>query len=352
MKNKTQNHIERAHAFASPSDYGRWGSCAGALTLQKKLDEKGLLPEDSSSPAAERGTELHELAEQAILGHDVEVPEEIEAYIDYCKSMVGDTQVEAKVPLIYSPEETGTVDFACVDGEVLKIVDLKTGRFPVPAKDNRPLLIYALGLVTSEIKEIHMTIFQFGTPDTWVIDIFKAREIAYTIKRQAEAALDDSITTLSPSDKACKWCRCRAYCTAHTGEFFDIIEEGSNSGDLKKLTDDTLVNILANKKKIQNFLDSVETVLYDRSIAGEAINGVTVKQGRKANKRWRKNIDPVEEMIKSGMHLDQVVKTTPITPTQALKLGSISEDLYEQPEGKPVIVANNPHELIQQFDKI
>ena len=353
--NTTQKHEERPHALASPSGYSRWSACSGALTLQKKLDEKGLLPEDTSSPAAERGTYLHEQAELALLGHDVDddLPEDTLAYIDYCTCLMheGDYHIEARVPLFYAPEDTGTVDFACIKGEVLIIVDYKSGRFPVKAENNMQALIYALGLVTVETKEIHMVIHQFGVADKWVVDIHKARALASDIAERAKLALDDSITELTPSDTACKWCQCRAYCTAHTDEFFDILTDANNS-PLVRLTDETLVNVLAHKKKIQNFLDSVEKVLYDRSIAGEAIQGVTVKQGRKGNKRWKKDINPTEEMVKAGIHLDQAQTVKPITPTQASKLASISEDLYEQPEGKPTIIANSIADISNEFEDL
>jgi len=344
------NHTERPHARCSPSDFKRWGTCAGALTLQDKLDAKGLLPIDVSSPAAQLGTFLHEQAELAIAGHDVDLPEEIQAYVDFCLSLEGEHHVEVKSPLIYSPEEYGTCDFCAIDGEVLRIVDLKSGRYPVAATGSHQLLIYALGLITPQIKELHLTIFQFGKADTWKLDIFEARAIAKDIMARAKLALDDNVTTLTASDDACRFCACRAYCSAHTDGYFDVIEN-SVAGDMVRITDEKLVWILSHKKKIESFLNSVEALLYDRCDAGEAIKGVHIENGRKGNKTWDKDINPIEHMVQQGLHLDQAMVQKPITPTQALKLNPNLTGWY-QPAGKPKIVCNNASTLIEDFEEI
>jgi type II secretory pathway component PulF len=109
---------------------------------------------------------------------------------------------------------------------------------------------------------------------------------------------------------------------------------------------------MAEKKKILTLLDNIEKVLFDRANAGEVITGVHLTNGRKQNKQWKKDIEPVEEMIKLGLHLDQVVKTTPITPTQAMKMTDVPDELYEQPEGKLKIEVEDVTEVLNELEDL
>jgi hypothetical protein len=352
MKDTELNQV-KAHAKASPSAYSRWGTCAGSLTLEQKLNDKNLLPPDESSPAAEEGTRLHDIAERALLGQDVEVPEVIQEYVDYCRelSKLGIFLVEAKAKLIYSPEETGTVDFAVYYDDVLHIVDLKSGRFPVPAENNRQLAIYALGLVKPETKTVRMTIHQGGVADTWEVCRQDLNEIAHEVMERAKLALDDEVTTLTPSNKACHWCPAKAYCPENAKIFFDDLEVATHS-DLTRVSDEQMIKVLANKKKIQCFIDGIEKILHHRVVeAGEDIKGVRVSQGRKAAKRWDAYLDPVQQMEKAGIPEEQRTKTTPITATQALKLAPNITG-WHQPESKPQIKVTDDSEIVEQFEEL
>ena len=352
MKNTELNQV-KAHAKASPSGYSRWGTCAGSLTLQQKLHEKDLLPPEESSPAAEEGTRLHDIAERALLGQDVEVPEVIQEYVDYCRELAkkGIFLVEAKAKLIYSPLETGTVDFAVYYDDVLHIVDLKSGRFPVPAKQNRQLAIYALGLVKPATKTIRMTIHQGGVADTWEACRHDLNEIAHEVMDRAKLALDDNVTTLTPSNKACHWCPAKAYCPENGKIFFDDLEVATGS-DLTRVSDEQMVKVLANKKNIQSFIDAIEKILHHRVVeSGEDIKGVRVSQGRKSAKRWDAYLDPVEQMEKAGIPEEQRTKNTPITATQALKLAPNITG-WHQPESKPQIKVTDDSEVISLFEEL
>lgn len=344
------------HAVASPSDYKRWMNCSGSINLQRKLIEKGLIPEwDESSPAAAEGTRLHDLAEKFLLGETLICPSEVKDYCDFCWSITPDGAnvfVEEKVPLFYSKEETGTVDFAVQYDDVLHIVDLKTGRIPVPAENNYQMLIYAMGLVTPDTQEIRMTIFQYDKPHTWTISKHQAHEMCHDIAEAAAKALDETTTELTQSTDACRWCRAKPYCTEHTGSVINLLDEVSH-GDMQRISDSQLVNLLAQKKKITDLLNHVEKVMFDRVDKGEPVAGLHIGTGRKGSKRWiKKDVDVFEDLIKLGLHMEQIAKTTPITPTQALKLADIPEDLYEQPEGKPKLEVDGVVNVDEMFEDI
>ena len=135
MNTTTENHEDRSHAKASPSGYRRWMNCSGSLNLEQKLKDKGLIPEfEESSPAAAEGTRLHEVAEKVLTGETLLCPTEVKPYVDYCRDNTpegAETFIEERVPLFYSRTETGSVDYAWRKGDVLEVVDLKTGRIKI-----------------------------------------------------------------------------------------------------------------------------------------------------------------------------------------------------------------------------
>ena len=352
MNTTPEKHEDRSHAKASPSGYSRWMNCSGALNLEEKLKNKGLIPAyDESSPAAAEGTRLHEVAEKVLTGETLLCPTEVKPYVDYCRDNTpsgSEVFIEMRVPLHYSPTESGTVDYAWRKDDVLSLTDLKTGRVKVDPTFNYQMLIYAMGLVTPSIKEIHMTIFQYDAPHTWSVSIQEANELSHLVKEAALKALDNTTTDLTSSTDACRWCACRPYCTEYTGGVMDLLGDT----EMKRISDERLVKLLAEKKKILTLLDNVEKVLFDRASAGEVINGVHLTTGRKQNKQWIKGVEPVEEMIKLGLHLDQVVKTTPITPTQAMKLTDVPDELYEQPDGKLKVEVDDITEVINELEDL
>ena len=350
--NTTEKHEDRSHAVASPSGYRRWMTCSGSLNLERKLKEKGLIPEfEESSPAAAEGTRLHEIAEKVLTGKILICPSEVKPYVDYCREATpegAEVFIEMKTPLFYSPEEGGSVDYAWRKDDVLEVIDLKTGRIKVDPVFNYQGLIYAMGLVTPAVKEISITIFQYDQPFTWAISIQEANELCHTIKEAALKALDRNTTDLTASTDACRWCKAKPYCVEYTGGIMDLLGDA----DFKRISDERLIKLMAEKKKILTLLDNVEKVLFDRANAGEVINGVHLTTGRKQNKQWIKGVEPVEEMIKLGLHLDQVVKTTPITPTQAMKLTDVPDELYEQPDGKLKVEVDDITEVLNELEDL
>ena len=334
---------ETTHAKASPSDYRRWSNCIGALQLEAKLDAKGLLPADESSPAAEEGTRLHALAESALLDPNEKWRDEwieyanLKSYVNFCIGLEGTKHVETQVSLFYSPDETGTVDFASHNGNVLHIVDLKTGNHPVSAEGNKQLLIYALGLVLPETEIIRMTIFQFGEPDTWELSVDDAQALGVLIGEMASVALNDEVTALEASDEACKWCRCKGYCPAFAKpliESFDDLTSG------ERLSDAKMAHIFSQKTVLTKMLSEIEKNLFARVSGGEHIDGLHVEAGRKGNKAWSKDVDPVTVMLAAGIPTEDAVVSKPITPTQALKLAPTVEG-WMQPEGRPTLKAGD-----------
>jgi len=355
MKNAEINHQERGHAKASPSDYRRWSKCHGSLTLEKKLGS--LLPPDEAGPAAQLGTELHEIAQLVLEGHVMEEkpPESIVNYIEYCASLTGEKYIEKDVPLFYSPNETGCADYICIseDGLTVEVVDLKTGQFPVYAEGNLQALIYGIGAVNSlapSAKHLKLTIHQFGEAYSWELDIDQARALCVPLGEAAKAALDDTVTDLVPSDTACNYCRCQAYCSAFTSKLVESFDTVVN-GDMERLSDAAMVKLFSDAKNIKKGLTAIESALYSRLNNGEQVEGISISNGRKGNKVWSEGVDPVAAMKAAGIDPNKAIEAKPISPSQALKL---SKDVtgWHQPAGRSKLTADEHIDVDEWFEKI
>ncbi len=346
---------QNTHAFAAPSDFRRWSTCAGALTLQAALDDV-LQPEESSDAAVE-GTRLHDLAE-AVLRSELTIWdlddsdfEKIGGYITHCQSHRGSTSIEKRVPLFYSPTETGTVDFSAVHGDMLTIVDLKTGVVPVAADGNMQLLIYAMGIITDDIKTVTMQISQHDEIKSWTISADHLRAIAADVKDLAIAAMDETNTATTPSDDTCRYCKAKAYCKSYTEPLIAMFDYVVAAPPLERMTDAKLVQIFSQSADIKKLLTAVESTLYGRVIHGDDIEGLHLAHGRKSARAWAKGVDPLRAMIDAGINPSEAVTSKPITPTQALKLSQDVTGWY-QAEGKPKLTAGNAENPVDYFEEI
>ena len=337
------------HAKISPSGYKRWSNCPGSYTLQTKLGD--LLPEDTGSDAATLGTELHDNAEQA-LKTGSEPREEVAFYVDYCRQAStapnAEVFIEHQVPLFYSREEHGYADYIVRTDDCVHIIDLKTGQVPVEAVNNYQLLIYAYGMATFTTERFKMTIVQHDTAKTWELDMAQAEAIASTIGVKAQAAMNEYIHDLVPSDAACQYCPCKPYCSAYTERLLESFED--LTGDMTRLSDDKMAYLFTHSKQIKTTLAEIEKALFHRVSSGEPINGVCIAAGRRGNKTWRKDIDPYAVMADAGIEPKDAYTTKPITVTQAMKLADIYDSAWTQPDGKPRLVAGDAYNPADAFE--
>lgn len=337
------------HAKASPSGYKRWSNCPGAVTLESKLGD--LIPKDDSSEAATLGTELHSRAERALKG-ECEPCEATQTYVDYCRKAAepdeAEMLIEARVKLFYSPEEHGYADCVVRTEDTVEVIDLKTGSIPVPAKNNWQLFIYAYGMGLTTTERFKMTIIQNDTADTWELDMHQADALASVIGVKAKAALNEYIHELVPSEDACRWCKCKAYCSAYTETLMSSLED--LTGNLVRLSDERMVALYANKKLINSALNEIEKALFHRVEAGEPVKGVCIRNGRRGAKVWRDGVEAVNVMTRAGIGLSEAMITKPISPTQAMKLADIDESAWVQPEGKPTLAVGEAVNVTEDFE--
>ena len=323
-------------------------TCPGAYTLQEKLGD--LIQPDEGSEAATLGTELHARAEAALKG-ECEPCEATQFYVSFCRQLAAQKDaemiVEARVPLFFSREEHGYADCVIRTDDCVHVIDYKSGSIPVDAVNNFQLFIYAYGMAMTSTERFTMTIIQNDEAKSWSVDMNQADAIASVIGVKAQAALNPYIHELNASDEACMWCPCKPFCKEYTASLLESFDD--LTGDMVRLSDEKQAYLFSHKSQITKALNAIEASLFSRVNAGEAINGVSITTGRRGFKAWDKDIDPVAEMVASGIEPTDAIVVKPISPTQALKL---SPDVkgWIQPEGKPKLMAGEAYNPANDFD--
>ena len=149
MNFNTHSRLEGQHAFLSASNY-HWVN----------YNEEKLISRYSKYQAAQRGTELHELASRCIkMG--VKLPRSNKTLNLYVNDAIG-FKMQTEQILYYSDNCFGTADTISFKKNFLRIHDYKSGETPASMKQ---LLIYAAlfcleyGIKPSEI-EIELRLYQ------------------------------------------------------------------------------------------------------------------------------------------------------------------------------------------------
>jgi hypothetical protein len=348
------------HARLSPSSADRWARCTASTPFIE--DNAHLIPKERESAFALEGSAAHDYCEAVLTGKTLieDVPEDfrphVKFYVDHCNGLVqpGDVvAVEEKVPLFYSPGETGTCDFAIIrDGRVI-VRDLKYGQgVLVEAENNAQLAIYALSFIRA-----NDDIYDFP-PDTIVdIGIVQPRHHADDPVRTWEVSLHDLEhgfevklraaveqvrnrvdLEFKPSDKACRWCPAKAICAhridgAASPVGFEVLtdlpdltkeEKKLPVGDKVKArlgdiySDEDLVALWSNRKNITAILADVEAYLESLAEQGRPAPGTKLVMGREGNRKWADE-DAAENFLARTAKLkqDERFKFVLISPTQA-----------------------------------
>lgn len=227
-----------AHAKLSPSASSRWATCLASTGFIEANEAR--LPADNSSAAADEGTLAHSHAAEAlVMGYDATsfadqiMAAHVKSYVDYVEGHstgTAEIHVEERVPLFYSKAEGGTVDAWLLEETCLHIFDLKYGvGVTVEAEGNTQLAIYAesliqkIGGVSMEFNvKLHIVQPRAREGDpikVWELTRRELQDFCDPLEeavRQIRAAKTepDFVLDFTPSDKACRWCRAKAICTA------------------------------------------------------------------------------------------------------------------------------------------
>lgn len=368
------------HALLSPSGAKKWLACSASLACEKDIP-------NTSGKAAVTGTACHTIAEmhlnQYIKGTALPLEREVGAYVldegkgqikalispmkgavlitadmieqvrkytDYCKAIIDVAtyaKLEMRVNLTevlhpgYEGVETfGTADLVAVqelantDEHMLIIGDLKTGRHRVEAKENKQLMLYALGVYRRlkrryNITVVRLVIFQpyAGGASEWDISVEGLELFAKFAQKRALLALDAyfrgkknlKASDFKPSVDGCQWCRFSEQCAARTKTVNSVLAEELEDDFVLELTTEQLVVEYEKLPLLRQHIDKVEKAMSAALHSGKKVPGYKLVEGRPGNRAW-KDADAIEVS-----HGDILKKEVLMTPTEAAKVLSADE---------------------------
>lgn len=368
------------HALLSPSGAKKWLACSASLACEKDIP-------NTSGKAAVTGTACHTIAEmhlnQYIKGTALPLEREVGAYVldegkgqikalispmkgavlitadmieqvrkytDYCKAIIDVAtyaKLEMRVNLTevlhpgYEGVETfGTADLVAVqelantDEHMLVIGDLKTGRHRVEAKENKQLMLYALGVYRRlkrryNITVVRLVIFQpyAGGASEWDISVEGLELFAKFAHKRALLALDAyfrgkknlKASDFKPSVDGCQWCRFSEQCAARTKTVNSVLAEELEDDFVLELTTEQLVVEYEKLPLLRQHIDKVEKAMSAALHSGKKVPGYKLVEGRPGNRAW-KDADAIEVS-----HGDILKKEVLMTPTEAAKVLSADE---------------------------
>lgn len=381
LKSKVENS-NHAHALLSPSGSAKWLGCPASLICEYDIP-------NTSGAAAVNGTCMHTLAEtvlnRVIKGDDITAdkykgvyalnegkgpikaltkPEkgavlitddfvsQVNKYVDYCRPIIDAAEmveVESRVNLTRvlhpgvelngGPLQTfGTADLVAVmrvegagDAEaenMLIVGDLKTGRHKVLAKENKQMMLYALGLLRVykrlyDITAVRLVIFQpyAGGADEWDTTPEAMEQFGKFAQGRALKAIDAfergkkglKPADFRPGNDACRWCRFSEKCSAKRKAVSDV--KGITESELN------LEQLKAEWDKLplmRQHIADIEKAMYAALMRGEQVEGLKLVEGRPGNRSWS-DTDKVEAFSKQFEIEDVLHKSVLLSPTEAEK---------------------------------
>ena len=381
LKSKNTSGSNQEHALLSPSSAKKWLNCPAALACEFGLPNE-------SGQAAVNGTVMHLVAEtvlnRVIKGEDIRAdtykgvytlnegkgpikalvkPEkgavlitddfvsQVNKYVDYCRPIIDAAElveVESRVNLtrVLHPgvelngaqlQTFGTADLVALweigDGYALLVGDLKTGRHKVLAKENKQMMLYALGLLRKlkrlyDITAVRLVIFQpyAGGADEWdttpeALELFG--KFAQKAALKAIDAFERGKKGLKPSDfrpgnGQCQWCRFSEKCMAKR-KVASVEAESDLSDDSTEMTLEQLKAEWDKLPLMRQHIADIEKAMYAALMSGEQVEGLKLVEGRPGNRSWS-DADKIEAFAKEHAIEDLLHKSVLLSPTEAEKV--------------------------------
>ena len=314
------------HARISASKVERVALCPASLRLEDGYPE-------STNDAAERGTYIHDVSERILLGEALteavfdgeDVFPIVQEYVAFIQDIAkaGTLTVEEDLTPYLSqihPDLGGTSDAVVEMGDTLIVIDLKTGRVPVSAKNNMQLKTYALGSLikhgADRFKNVEMLIYQ---PEIGVShEILSVEELKVFGNELLLIAIEanDPFAKAIAGNKQCRYCKAKQSCPA----LKDKANEAAKD-DFALPKSNTLAQNLELAELVGLWAETIKDHAKQTLIEGGNIEGWELKPGRKSIK-W--NNEVAAEAHFAGNHLYFQIKSP--AAIKKLKL-DIPEDL-------------------------
>lgn len=420
LKSKVANS-NHDHALLSPSSARKWMACPAALACEFGLpNESGQAAVNGTCMHLVAETVLNRIIKGENIRADtykgvyalnegkgpikaLTKPEkgavlitddfvsQVNKYVDYCRPIIDAAElveVESRVNLTRvlhpgvmvpfedprtgekgeSPLQTfGTADLVAVmpnriGGYVeptytLIVGDLKTGRHKVRAKENKQMMLYALGMLRKlkrlyDITAVRLVIFQpyAGGADEWdttpeALELFG--KFASKAALKAIDAFERGKKGLKPADfrpgnDACQWCRFAEKCNAKR-KTATAEAESDLSDDSTEMTLDQLKAEWDKLPLMRQHIADIEKAMYAALMRGEQVEGLKLVEGRPGNRSWTDESAVLSAIKVAGLSENQLFKEVMMSPTEAekthkgTKLWSTIENLVTRKPGQPSI---------------
>lgn len=312
------------HARLSASSAHRWMNCPGSLALEGEAI----------------GTESSEEVEVEITA---DMAGGVQVYLDHVRRHVngGSLLVEQRVHFgaaIGVEDGWGTADAVIVDGDTLKVIDLKFGRgVQVFVEGNEQLLLYGLGALFDfgtlgdfAKVELHIVQPRIDHIDLTTVAVAELHEFARAAMEAAREAVTPSAARI-PGAKQCRFCKAKATCdalrddvTITTGnlpvaspEEFELLEPVTISAESPA---PWLAVVMRKADLIEEWLKAVRAEVERRLVAGEEVPGWKLVEGRRGNRQWSDETTVTATLKAMRLKVDEMYDFKLISPVKAEKL--------------------------------
>lgn len=305
-----------SHTRISPSKLARIIACPGSLQLAEQL--AGQLPPEPTA-AADEGTKLHALAEEALANANIDGPFEhsdplvhwaVNQVLDVARENRGVISTECRVHM--GNGVSGTTDAVLYSSNSVHIFDYKFGSWPVKAEENPQLLAYAYGALRDMRSATQQTkvILHIIQPRLQVHDIFECTygHVCDFWWNSAVPAIQNALSSdwekyLNPSTETCKWCRAMPLCQPRhdwanktARDVFSALKS-----DSPVVSDDELFELYKRAEGLKEHIAAVEALVRSKLSSGPSHGFKLVRtRGRRewkfdAENTLEKAVDIIEQ---------------------------------------------------------
>jgi hypothetical protein len=365
------------HALFSASAADRWMECPGSLALSDGLA-------GTTSKYAAEGTVAHQVLSRALAegvaaetfrgdqidvdGFVFEVDDEmighVQTTLDYITDIRGadgavmhDLRVNYAAALgVETDLAWGTLDVMVLRGTELIVVDFKYGQgVLVSAERNRQIMLYALGALAeygdlADIETVRLVIHQPRIDKRPSEDTLTVAELLEWARTEAAERATASLRAIAgrttaddpswaelhlrPGEKQCRFCPAKAICPAlredimttviwHSPATADEFAAATVSSAVvvASTTADWLAACLSRVDMIEDWCKAVRAESERRLLAGEALPGWKLVQGKQGSRAWS-DAKQAEHMLRKVFRLpiEDAYYLKVISPTSAEKL--------------------------------
>ena len=207
-----------AHAKFPPSGAERWMKCGYSIKMAPFYPP-------TTNKAAEEGTRQHAIAAMHLENGTEPGNQRLRTYTENVRGTAeaneGTILVEHKVVIVPDLCE-GTLDAAVIWKESFSLKDLKWGKSPVHATDNKQLMLYGIGLLREypmpRSTEVELSIVQPNVSSGWPVKrwwttVGHLLDFRPKVMEAIEEGLKDNPKAVAGS--WCYWCPAKLHCQAY-----------------------------------------------------------------------------------------------------------------------------------------